>query len=140
MNVSPATKLPLYVLGDAEFMKSAGPVLQALAKLNEVKVFDNEADWTKAAAAAPVAVVGEARLCLFMEVDVAAEKIRLSKEVARLEGEIGKAIGKLSNEAFVAKAPPAVIEQERKRVAGFEATLIKVKSQLGQLESTPTKS
>jgi valyl-tRNA synthetase len=140
MNVSPATKLPLYVLGDSEFMKSAGPVLQALAKLNEVKVFDNEAEWTKAAAAAPVAVVGEARLCLFMEVDVAAEKIRLSKEVARLEGEIGKANGKLSNEAFVAKAPPAVIEQERKRVADFEATLIKVKSQLGQLASTPAKS
>jgi valyl-tRNA synthetase len=140
MSVSPATKLPLYVLGDSEFMKSAGPVLQALAKLNEVKVFDNEAEWTKAAAAAPVAVVGEARLCLFMEVDVAAEKIRLSKEVARLEGEISKANGKLSNEAFVAKAPPAVIEQERKRVADFEATLIKVKSQLGQLESTSAKS
>jgi len=33
-----------------------------------------------------------------------------------------------------------VIEQERKRVADFEATLIKVKSQLGQLESTPAKS
>jgi valyl-tRNA synthetase len=139
MNVSPATKLPLFVLGDSEFMKSAGPVLQALAKLNEVKVFDNEADWTKAAAAAPVAVVGEARLCLFMEVDVAAEKIRLSKEVARLEAEIGKANGKLSNEAFVAKAPPAVIDQERKRVADFEATLLKVKAQLSQLEATPAK-
>ena len=90
--------------------------------------------------AAPVAVVGEARLCLFMEVDVAAEKIRLSKEVARLEGEIGKANGKLSNEAFVAKAPPAVIEQERKRVADFEATLSKVKTQLAQLEATAAKS
>jgi valyl-tRNA synthetase len=140
MSVSPATKLPLFVLGDAAFMKAAGPVLQALAKLNEVKVFDNEAEWTKAAAAAPVAVVGEARLCLFMEVDVAAEKIRLSKEVARLEGEIGKANGKLSNEAFVAKAPPAVIEQERKRVADFEATLSKMKAQLAQLEASPQKS
>jgi valyl-tRNA synthetase len=140
MSVSPATKLPLYVLGDAAFMKAAGPVLQALAKLNEVKVFDNEADWTKAAAAAPVAVVGEARLCLFMEVDVAAEKIRLSKEVARLEGEIGKANGKLSNEAFVAKAPSPVIEQERKRVADFEATLSKMKTQLAQLEARPQKS
>jgi len=140
MNVSPATKLPLFVLGDSEFMKSAGPVLQALAKLNEVKVFDNEAEWTIAAAAAPVAVVGEARLCLFMEVDVAAEKIRLRKEVARLEGEIGKANGKLSNEAFVAKAPPAVIEQERKRVADFEATLLKVNAQLIQLEAMPAKS
>ena len=140
MSVSPATKLPLYVLGDSDFMKAAGPVLQALAKLNEVKVFDNEAEWTKAAEAAPVAVVGEARLCLFMEVDVAAEKIRLSKEVARLEGEIGKANGKLSNEAFVAKAPPAVIDQERKRVADFEATLSKMKAQLLQLEATPSKS
>ena len=140
MSVSPATKLPLFVLGDAAFMKAAGPVLQALAKLNEVKVFDSEAEWTQAAAAAPVAVVGEARLCLFMEVDVAAEKIRLSKEVARLEGEIGKANGKLSNEAFVAKAPPAVIEQERKRVADFEATLSKMKAQLAQLEASPQKS
>jgi valyl-tRNA synthetase len=140
MSVSPATKLPLYVLGDSDFMRSAGPVLQALAKLNEVKVFDHEAEWTQASAAAPVAVVGEARLCLFMEVDVAAEKIRLSKEVARLETEITKAHGKLSNEAFVAKAPPAVIEQERKRVADFEATLQKVRSQLSQLESAATKN
>ena len=140
MNVSPATKLPLYVLGDSEFMRAAGPVLQALAKLNEVRVFDSEADWTKAAAAAPVAVVGEARLCLFMEVDVAAEKTRLGKEVARLEGEIGKANGKLSNEAFVAKAPPAVIEQERKRVADFEANLSKMKVQLLQLEAASSKS
>ena len=140
MNVSPATKLPLYVLGDSEFMKAAGPVLQALAKLNEVRVFDSEADWTKAAAAAPVAVVGEARLCLFMEVDVAAEKIRLGKEVTRLVSEIGKANGKLSNEAFVAKAPPAVIDQERKRVADFEANLSKMKSQLLQLEAASSKS
>jgi valyl-tRNA synthetase len=140
MNVSPATKLPLYVLGDSEFMKAAGPVLQALAKLNEVKVFDSEADWTKAAAAAPVAVVGEARLCLFMEVDVAAEKIRLGKEVTRLESEIGKANGKLSNEAFVAKAPPAVIDQERKRVADFEANLSKMKAQLLQLDTASSKS
>jgi valyl-tRNA synthetase len=140
MNVSPATKLPLYVLGDSEFMKAAGPVLQALAKLNEVKVFDSEADWTKAAAAAPVAVVGEARLCLFMEVDVAAEKIRLGKEVTRLESEIGKANGKLSNEAFVAKAPPAVIDQERKRVADFEANLSKMKAQLLQLDTASSKA
>ena len=133
MNVSPATRMPLYVLGDTAFMQSAAPVLQSLAKLSEVKVFDTEAEWVAAAQAAPVAVVGEARLCLFIEVDVAAEKIRLTKEATRLEGEITKANAKLGNEAFVAKAPPAVIEQEKKRVADFGATLDKIRQQLQRL-------
>ncbi|AOF87496.1 valine--tRNA ligase [Hydrogenophaga sp. RAC07] len=133
MNVSPATRLPLYVLGDTAYMQAMGPVLQGLAKLNEVKVFTDEAAWAAAAQAAPVAVVGEARLCLFMEIDLAAEKLRLGKEATRLEGEITKATAKLSNEAFVAKAPPAVIDQERKRVADFTATLEKMREQLARL-------
>ena len=133
MNVSPATRMPLFVLGDAAFMRSAAPVLQSLAKLSEVKVFDTEAEWTAAAQAAPVAMVGEARLCLFIEVDMAAEKVRLTKEAARLEGEIAKATSKLSNEAFVAKAPPAVIEQEKQRVANYTATVEKIHQQLQRL-------
>jgi valyl-tRNA synthetase len=133
MNVSPATRLPLYSVGDAEFLNSVAPVLQALAKLSEVKVFADEASWSAAAQAAPVAVVGEARLCLFMEIDVAAEKARLSKEAVRLQGEIAKANAKLGNEAFVAKAPPAVIEQEKKRLADFGATLAKIQEQLQRL-------
>ena len=133
MNVSPATRLPLYVLGDTAYMQAMGPVLQGLAKLSEVKVFTDEAAWAAAAQAAPVAVVGEARLCLFMAIDVAAEKLRLGKEATRLEGEITKATAKLSNEAFVAKAPPAVIDQERKRVADFTATLEKMREQLQRL-------
>ncbi len=133
MNVSPAQRLPLYAVGDAAFLSSIAPVLQSLAKLSEVKVFADEASWTEAAQAAPVAVVGESRLCLFMEIDVAAEKARLGKEAARLSGEIAKARGKLSNEAFVAKAPPAVIEQEQKRLADFGATLAKIEQQLQRL-------
>jgi valyl-tRNA synthetase len=133
MNVSPSTRMPMFVLGNTEFMRSNAAVLQALAKLSEVKVFEDEAAWQAAAQAAPVAVVGETRLCLFIEVDVAAEKIRLGKEMARLQNEITKANGKLSNEAFVAKAPPAVIAQERQRVADFEATLLKVADQLKRL-------
>jgi valyl-tRNA synthetase len=133
MNVSPSTRLPLLAVGDAAFLRDAAPVLQALAKLNEVRVFDDEAAWSAAAQAAPVAVVGDARLCLFMEIDVAAEKARLSKEVARLEGELAKANGKLANEAFVAKAPPAVIEQERGRIAQFSATLERLRQQLQRL-------
>jgi valyl-tRNA synthetase len=109
------------------------PVLQSLAKLSEVKVFDTETEWAAAAQAAPVAVVGEARLCLFIEVDAAAEKIRLTKEAARLEGEITKANAKLGNEAFVSKAPPAVLDETKKRVADFGATLDKIRQQLQRL-------
>ncbi|MDP2416321.1 MAG: valine--tRNA ligase, partial [Hydrogenophaga sp.] len=135
MIVSPATRLPLFVLGDTACLQAAGPVLKALAKLSEVKVFEDEAAWAAAAQAAPVAVVGEARMCLFMEIDVAAEKLRLGKEATRLEGEITKASAKLGNEAFVAKAPPAVIDQEKKRVTDFTATLAKVREQLARLGS-----
>ena len=99
----------------------------------KVKLFADEASWQAAAQAAPVAVVGDARMCLFMEVDVAAEKLRLGKEIARLEGEIAKATAKLSNEAFVAKAPPEVIAQSHQRVAEFGDTLSKVREQLQRL-------
>jgi valyl-tRNA synthetase len=134
MKVSPGTRLPAYVSGDAAFMRDAAPVLQALAKLSEVKVFDHDGAWAAAAKAAPVAVVGDARLCLYMEIDVAAEKARLGKEADRLQSELTKANAKLSNQAFVAKAPPAVIEQERKRIADFAATLGKIRDQLARLE------
>ena len=133
MNVSPSTRLPLFTVGDTGFMRGVAPVLQALAKLSEVKVFEDEAAWATAAQAAPVAMVGEARMCLHMEIDVAAEKARLSKEIARIDGEITKANAKLGNEAFVAKAPPAVIDQEKKRVADFGTTLGRLRDQLTRL-------
>lgn len=137
MNVSPATRMPLYAVADdaasGAFLRDAAPVLQALAKLKEVKVFDDAAAWSAAAEAAPVAVVGDVRICLHMEIDKAAEKIRIGKELARIEGEIVKVNAKLGNEAFVAKAPPAVIEQERKRLADFSATLDRLRDQLVRL-------
>jgi valyl-tRNA synthetase len=137
MNVSPQTKPPAYVVPeskeDAAFMREISPILQTLARLADVKLFDDEAAWAAAAQAAPVAVVGATRLCLHIEIDVAAEKARLAKEAERLKGELAKAKGKLANESFVAKAPPAVIEQERKRIADFAATLEKIEGQLKRL-------
>ncbi|WP_371132553.1 valine--tRNA ligase [Polaromonas sp.] len=133
MNVSPATRLPLFVLGDTAFMNGVAPVLKSLAKLSEVKVFEDQAAWAAAAQAAPVAVVGEAHVCLHMEVDVAAEKARLGKEASRLEGELVKVNAKLGNEAFVTKVPPAVLAQERKRLTDFTATLEKIRDQLARL-------
>jgi len=82
---------------------------------------------------AAVSIVGTTKLMLKVEIDVAAERERLSKEIARLQGEIAKAEGKLSSESFVARAPAAVVAQERERVANFGATLAKMQEQLGKL-------
>jgi len=133
MKVSPATRMPLFVLGDTEFMTQSSAVIKALAKLSEVKVFDDESAWAAAAQAAPVAIMGDAKICLHMEVDVVAEKARLGKEIARLEGELVKVKTKLANEAFVSKVPPAVLAQEQKRQEDFTATIEKLIAQLARL-------
>jgi valyl-tRNA synthetase len=132
MNLSPAERMPLLVTGDAEFIAKAAPVLKALGKLSEVKQLD-EAAFAEATALAPVAVQGDARLALHVEIDVAAEKERLTKEIKRLEGEIAKAQAKLGNESFVARAPAAVVEQEKQRMADFGATLERVQQQFNRL-------
>jgi valyl-tRNA synthetase len=134
MNLSPAVKVPLAASGPADLLARFAPYLAALARLADVKhVTDLAQAVARAGAAAPVAVVGEFRLMLVIEVDVAAERERLGKEIARLEDEIRKAEGKLGNERFVARAPAAVVEQERERLAGFAGTLAKVREQLARL-------
>ena len=133
MNLSPAVKVPLLATGDEERLKSFAPYVQALARLSEVKIISDESALDAEASGAPVAIVGTSKLVLKVEIDVAAERERLTKEVDRLTQEIAKARVKLENESFVARAPAAVVEQERKRLAEFESTADKLKAQLSRL-------
>ncbi|MDE2275457.1 MAG: valine--tRNA ligase [Burkholderiales bacterium] len=136
MGLSPAERVPLLTLGDARFVESAAPLLKALARLGEVRVLRDEAAFAAATQAAPVALSGELRLALQVEIDIAAEQARLAKEIARLRGEIGKAEAKLGNAAFVDRAPEAVVAQERARLADFRLALGRLQGQQTRLAAS----
>ena len=137
MALSPAERVPLLVHGDGEFFEAAAPLLKALAKLSDVRPLPDEAAFARATQNAPVAVQGNARLALEVQIDVAAEQARLAKEIARLRGEVSKAQAKLGNEGFVARAPADVVEQMRQRLAEFSQTLRRLEDQAARLGPSP---
>jgi valyl-tRNA synthetase len=132
MSLSPSVRVPLIVEPgneeDCARMALFAPYIQSLGKLLEVQIVD-----TLPESPAAVSIVGTTKLMLKVEIDVAAERERLSKEIARLQGEIAKASAKLSNESFVARAPAEVVAQEKERVANFSATLDKMREQFAKL-------
>jgi valyl-tRNA synthetase len=130
MQLSPALRVPLVVeTASPESVESFLPYLQTLVKLNDTQVVPQ-----LPASPAPVAIVGDLKLMLKVEIDIAAERERLTKEIARISSEVARANGKLSNTGFVARAPEAVVAQERERLAGFTATLAKLQEQLAKLK------
>lgn len=128
MSLSPAARVPLIAEGPQDMLLQHSAYLAALAKLSGVDVVAILPD-----DGAPVQVVGNTRLMLKVEIDIAAEKVRLDKEITRLETEIAKAQAKLSNESFVARAPASVVEQEQLRVTQFGETVLQVKNQRARL-------
>ena len=129
MQLSPALRVPLVIeTSEPALLATQAPYLQALAKLSEVVIVA-----TLPESPAPVSVVGNVKLMLQVEIDVNAERERLSKEITRLSGEISKAMVKLSNESFVARAPAAVVAQEHERVAAFGVTLEKLREQYAKV-------
>lgn len=132
MKLPPSQKMPLLISGPEAECAAAAPYLQQLARLESVTHVE---DLQQAAqgSVAPVAIVGDFKLMLKVEIDVKAERERLSKEAARLAGEVKKCQSKLGNERFVSKAPAAVVDTEKKRLAEFTALLAKVEEQLRKL-------
>ena len=121
MGISPGKTIPLlFADGDAADRSRAAKFSAQIAFLGRV----DAPTWVNGdEPAAAAAVVGGMRVLIPLEglIDVEAEKTRLAKEIARIEGEVRKCEGKLGNANFVANAPAEVVAQERQRIADWTA-------------------
>ncbi|MHB1206813.1 MAG: valine--tRNA ligase [Rhodospirillaceae bacterium] len=136
MGISPAIQLAATMTGAAAATKALLDRHNALICAN-ARLSSIVASEAVPAAAAQV-VVGEATVFLPMAgvIDLGKEKERLTKEIARLDGEIAGIVKKLSNEAFVAKAPVEVVEENRERQATFEGARAKMSEALARISAS----
>ncbi|GAA0900232.1 valine--tRNA ligase [Rothia nasimurium] len=135
MNIAPGKVIPLlFADGDAADRTRAAKFAAQIAFLGRVE----SPVWVDGdEPAAAVAVVGGMRALIPLEglIDVGAEKTRLAKEIARVEGEIRKCEGKLGNASFVANAPAEVVDQERQRISDWTRQVDALKEQARKLGS-----
>ncbi|WP_440876167.1 valine--tRNA ligase [Thalassotalea sp. PLHSN55] len=105
--------------------------LSALAKLESIDVLADDDNGPASA----TAVVGELSILIPMAglIDKDAELARLSKAIEKLEKDVARVRGKLGNENFVSKAPEAVINKEKAKLADAESTLAKMVEQKVQI-------
>jgi valyl-tRNA synthetase len=135
MNISPAKIIPLLLAGGdandrARIAKFAAQI-SFLARVEAPQWIDSGADEPAAAAA----VVGTLRVMIPLAglIDLGAEKARMAKEITRIETEIKKCEGKLSNTNFVANAPAEVVQQERQRITDWTQQISALRDQAQKL-------
>jgi len=137
LNLAPALELDVeFQAGGAQDRERFGRFESMLRGLGRAKSFawiDEDADASKSA----VALVGDLRVLIPLEglVDVQAELARIEKEMARESADLQRSRAKVGNRKFVENAPPAVVEEERRRLAAHEANLRQLREQARQLES-----
>jgi valyl-tRNA synthetase len=126
-NIAPKEALELHVVGD-----QTTPWPELIGKLGNVSAIANvgEADAT---AAKFIAGTTTYEVPLADMIDTEAERAKLAKEIDYLNGFKASIEKKLSNERFVAKAPAAVVEGERKKLADAEAKIAQLTDSLQAL-------
>jgi valyl-tRNA synthetase len=136
-DIAPSKTLPVFLAeGTAReqgWMNSNEPYFRFLARTESVTWLDTGANAPESA----LELVGAMKVLVPLGafINKAEELARLKKEIEKTEKEIAKAKGKLGNADFVARAPAAVVEQEKQRVLDFETALAKLVAQKGQVEA-----
>jgi valyl-tRNA synthetase len=106
-------------------------IIERLGRVSEISFIDTVPQGAGARSAAEF----DLQVVYEKQVDVAAERERLAKELARFEKEQTGAEAKLQNEAFLAKAPGPVVDGIRRRAAELVILLEKTRAALAELES-----
>ena len=136
MNVPPKQKtLVTFVSDDAhtkDIFTRGGTFLAPLAFASEVKVQSGMDGIGETAVSIPLHRA-TAFIPLEQLVDLDKERARLGKEQDRLAKEIARLGGKLSNAGFLQKAPAAVVEEERRKLAKYQEMKQQVEEQLARL-------
>ena len=108
-------------------------LLQALAKTQDITILAKDQPDPDSA----TALVGDMRILIPLAglIDKAAEKDRLDREEKNLTKEKSRLESKLGNDSFVAKAPAAVVDKEKQKLADAIVALDQIKSQKERLET-----
>ena len=136
MNVPPSRRAKVYIATKYtdSFNDATAVFFTRLASASEVAVADSF-DGVISADDSVQIITDSASIFLPLSdvIDVEKERARLATELKKLEGEIKRLEGKLSNQGFIAKAPAAVVEAERAKLAKYEENLAGVKDALAKL-------
>jgi valyl-tRNA synthetase len=134
MNVPPSVQVPIWLAGaSGETLARAArwrDIIGRLARASEVGALAGEAPRGVAQA-----VVGEATVMLPLAdvIDLSAERARLAKERDKALAEAKKVAAKLGNADFVARAPEEVVEENRERLAAYEAEAARLEAALARI-------
>ena len=136
-DAAPSRKLSAVILAsgkEAGYMKDTQHFLKNIANVQEITFIDSKDQVPDEVMSAVMNNV-EIYVPLDDLLDYKAELERLKKEKTRLEGEVKRTAGKLNNEGFVAKAPEAVVNAEREKLAKYEDMLAKIIERIPVVEA-----
>jgi valyl-tRNA synthetase len=131
MNIAPGKPLPVLLqnvsANDHDFLKTNSVYLHRIGRLESITCLENE----QTAPESAIALIGEMKILIPMAglIDKDAELARLEKEIQKINNDLPRIKDKLTNPTFIDKAPAAVIDKEKAKLAELNSSLSNLEQQ-----------